>query len=393
MQIRKLAAAEWADFNPISIIAFHIRLDDIEKSRESWDKEAESHPDWTNWGAFADDGSPMARVLQIPYVSRFDGHAIKNGGIGAVSTLPEYRNTGAVRAIFKEMLAAAYDSGEIISTLYPFNHAFYRKFGYETVCYANEYTLPVASLKGYKHDGWVKMWRQGETPELFTQVYNEFAKNYNLSFVRDDALMSSHVRGAYYKDRRFCYLIGDDENGPTAYVVFDDVSKDDANLIKVADMAYTGPHGLRSLLGFLARFTADYGDIRINLPLDVDLYKLVNDPYSVKNITQCNYMARVINAPSLLALKKKPENAKFTIEINDDMLPQNSGIWLVDGENVSKTGATPDISVSERALVQLATGASSLDEALFRTDVKLHANEATLRAVFAARPVFIADHF
>jgi predicted acetyltransferase len=393
MRIRKLAAAEWADFNPISIIAFHIRLDDIEKSRESWDKEAQDHPDWSNWGAFADDGTPMARVLTAPFTARFDGHVIKNGGVGAVSTLPEYRNTGAVRAIFREMLADAYASGEIISSLYPFNHAFYRKFGYETVCYANKYMFPVTALKGYKHEGWVKMWRQGETPELFTEVYNKFAEKYNLSFVRDDGLMSNCVRGAYYKDHHFCYLIGDEENGPTAYVVFDDRKDGDKHILNVDDMAYTGPCGLRSLLGFLARFTADYSEIWLQLPTDVELRKLVDDPYDIKSTAICNYMVRAINAPKLLALMKKPQNARFTIEILDDMLPVNTGTWLVDGESVTPTGEKPDVTVSERAFSQLALGISSLDEALFRTDVKLHSNAETLRAVFVARPAFIADGF
>ena len=144
MEVRKLSAEERFEANVISTVAFHMRMEDPEKSREESLKETVE-----DWGAFADDGKMMARIINHRFQVWLDGQTVPCGGIGAVSTLPEYRNTGAVREIFGKLIPAAYQNGEVISALYPFSHAFYRKFGYETVRWRNDYEFAPSALSGY----------------------------------------------------------------------------------------------------------------------------------------------------------------------------------------------------------------------------------------------------
>ena len=126
MEVRKLTAKERFEANIISTVAFHMRMEDPEKVREESEKETVE-----DWGAFSDEGKMMARIINNRYTVFLDGHEVQCGGIGAVSTLPEYREEGAIRAIFRDLLSQARKNGEILSALYPFNHAFYRKFGYD----------------------------------------------------------------------------------------------------------------------------------------------------------------------------------------------------------------------------------------------------------------------
>ena len=154
MEVRQLTARERFEANLISTVAFHMRMEDPEKNREDSLKETVE-----DWGAFAGDGSMMARIINNRYESWLDGQLVINGGIGAVSTLPEYRNSGAVREIFAKLLPDAYRNGEVISTLYPFNHAFYRKFGYETACWRNDYEFEPGVLRGYRFDGTAELWK------------------------------------------------------------------------------------------------------------------------------------------------------------------------------------------------------------------------------------------
>ena len=96
MKIKKLDKKELFDAYLIAVNCFHMRVEDVEAKREAI--EAEKHDDW---GAFDEDGTMMARIINNHFLFHLDGQIIPAGGIGAVSTLPEYRNRGAVREMFK----------------------------------------------------------------------------------------------------------------------------------------------------------------------------------------------------------------------------------------------------------------------------------------------------
>lgn len=388
MEIRKLRREEMPEAGLISAIAFHARVTDYEAQK----REIMEGYKNDNWGAFAPDGTMMARMINSRFTMRFDGHNVPIGGIGAVSTLPEYRNSGAIRRMYDQILPLARAEGEVFSTLYPFNHAFYRKFGYELSHAHSEYEFPLEALKGHRFGGWAKLWKPGEPVAPFVQIYNQFAAPYNLSFVRDDAGLSNHVRGTYYKDRRFCYLLGDGD-GPCAYLVFDDVYEGGTNRINAADAAFLGRRGLMALLGFLARFTADYKSASLRLPGDVNLCALVDDPYGVTRHARHGYMARVVNAQRALALMKKPADAAFTIEIQDELLPENAGTWLVRGDAVERTREPADLWVSALALSPMVLGYAPLSEAEYRKDVEIRKNREVLERVFVKKATYIADHF
>ena len=114
LNIRLLTGDERFQARLISTVAFHMRMEDPDKAKEESAQETIQ-----DWGAFHEDGTLMAHVINHSFMSFLDGHLIRNGGIGGVSTLPEYRLNGCVREIFKSLLPCAYASGEVISTLYP----------------------------------------------------------------------------------------------------------------------------------------------------------------------------------------------------------------------------------------------------------------------------------
>ncbi len=390
MIIRKLEKQDLFPAGLVSHIAFHSRCDSLEEKRREW----EEHPEEEDWGAFTEDGQIMARVINNHAMSWLDGTAVLSGGIGAVSTLPEYRSGGAIREIFNHLLPEAYRRGEIISTLYPFLHGFYRKFGYETVCYANLFQMTPAQLSGYSHKGWARQWKPGDDVTPYTGIYSTFARGYNLSHLRDNEKMAKeHICGVFSKDRHFVYLLGT-EDGPSAYLDFQDEYDPKAARLIVKEAVWTCPRGFRSILGFLARFTADYGSVEIPLPTNMDLRLLVKNPYEITASSQCSHMVRVMNAEKLLSLLKKPDHASFTIAVRgDEQIQENNGIFRVTGNTVIRTEEAPDLTVSVQALGQLAVGAISLAEAEYREDVRLSANCETLAAVFHRKPIYLGDHF
>ena len=186
MEIRLLNGEERLQAMMIAAVAFHQRLDDLEKAKQKIVTETVQQ-----WGAFHEDGTLMAHIINNQFTSWLDGTPVRNGGIGAVSTLPEYRMEGGIKGIFRKLLPYAYADGEVISTLYPFNHAFYRKFGYKTVCWKNIYEFSPDVLREYTFTGEAKLWKQGDPVTVWTELYNRFASSWNLALRRDDALMEN----------------------------------------------------------------------------------------------------------------------------------------------------------------------------------------------------------
>ena len=391
MEVRRLTAQEQDEADLISVIAFHWRKEDLDKIKKESLKEREEE-----WGAFADDGKMMARIINHKLTSWMDGSLIQNGGIGSVSTLPEYRNAGAIRAIFHRLIPEAYQHGEIISTLAPFNHAFYRKFGYETVRWRNNYAFSPSTLREYYFSGKAELWKPGDSVSEFTKLYNDFAKGFNLAIQRDDDMMlKKHLEGAYYQNRKFGYLLRENEK-PVAYLIFQDVRSDSGAILDIQDLAWEGKAGLEAILGFLSRFTADYGTIRMFLPSSLDLLSIIRTPnaYDISQTAKQDYMLRVIHAQRLLEMIRKPISDRFVIRIGGDIhIPQNNGTWEVCGSSAVLTEKEPDISVSIQALGQLASGSVSLSEALYRPDVQVAGNESVLEKIFVRKPILREDHF
>ena len=403
MEIRKLCGKERYDAYLLFNYCFHQRVElqesDVEKYSSATDED---------WGAFDENNKLMARIINNKYDFYLDGKTVKTGGIGGVATLPEYRNTGAVREIFNALIPEAYKNGEVISTLYPFNHEFYRKFGYEVVTFQNEYTFTPAALTNYRKvvsmDGpyKIKKWNTGDSVAAFLSVYNAFAPKCNCSAVRNEKMMLNKLKyDKPFIDRKFSYLIL--ENGkPAAYLIFTDIRNDPAAILQVNECAWTSRNSFNAILGFLAQFSADYGTIKLPLPNGLDLLRFIKTPdaYSIQKKTCQHFMIRVMNAKRLLEVIKKPADCDFTVKISDDLIKENNVELRVLADQVKdisdedeSTARKFDIELNVRSLGQLACGCINLDEALMRNDVIVNSNEEMLRALFTEKKIFVSESF
>ncbi len=393
MIIRKLKKEERFPGYLISAYCFHVRKDNIEADRQEVEaQEAET------WGAFTQGNTLAARITNHDFEFYIDGSPVCAGGIGGVATLPEYRNSGAIREIFSQLLREAYRNGQVISTLYPFNHAFYRKQGYDTVVYQNRYEMAPILLEAYKTDCEAVMWQQGDEVEPYLALYLEFARQYNFARVRDLKTMAEHLKvESLFKDRRFSYLFrqkGED----VAYLIFSDAKTPDRTLLQVEEAIWKNRQGFEAILAFLGRFDADYMKINLPLPAGIDLLRILRTrkAYDATKNTRFEFMVRVINAEKLLSVIKKPENCDFTLSLQDDLIPENNGVFRVREREVIRLqgeGDMPDIALAAPTFAQMATGAINLDEAMLKPDVQVNANEDMLRAVFTEKKLFINDPF
>ncbi len=387
MMVRQLRREDMLDAARIRAISFHGTMDEEERAR-GIEKMSEEQIRM-DWGCFDDDGTLMAVIMNNDFTVRFDGRMVKMGGIGGVATLPEYRYGGAVRAIFGPLLRAARENGEVISALYPFSHEFYRKVGYEQFLPLVEYEFPPSLLSGYRHTGWTKRVKSKEEIAPMKEIYGAFAARYNLMLDRVDG---RYPVGEPFRHENFTMLLGD-ERGARAYLYYRTDRKNGENILNVVDIAFLDQDGLRMCLGYMGRMSADYGSVKLVLPEDVPLLSLVPRPYEVGIRFRNQPMARLTNAQRALEIMKKPEDAAFTVKVEDPFLPENSGTYRVAGDTAVLTDEKADVEVSGQALTLMALGTISLEQAMYRADVKVHGNIETLRQVFVRKPMFISDYF
>lgn len=391
MKIKRLEGKERFDAYLTAVYCFHMRVDDVEADRDKY--EADTKEDW---GAFDENGTLMGRILNHKYDLYLDGKTVRAGGIGAVATLPEYRDKGVIREIFNELLPAAYKDGEVISTLYPFKHEFYRKFGYEVLTAWNTYSLTPGQLCRYRFDGEVCKWEKGDPITDFIKIYKKFAPRFNLALDRTEEEMFDHIKvDKPYIDRKFSYVMKKDGK-PVAYVIFKDIKNDPAAILEVKECAWNGREGFYAILGFLARFEADYGTIKLRLPKGINLLRIIASPdaYGIEKVPSQNFMLRVINAKKLLEALYKPADCDFTIKISDELIRENNAVYRVSTDSVkSVKRAKADIGLDVHSLGQLAAGCLNIDEAMLRRDVTINSKEEMLRRVFAEKNIFVSEEF
>ena len=89
------------------------------------------------------------------------------------------------------------------------------------------------------------------------------------------------------------------------------------------------------------------------------------------------------------------KNMKDTVPENETVNTDDIGqdITAVPSDTVLPTAETPDLTVSIQALGQMAAGAVSLSEAMYRPDVTVAGNQEVLEKVFVRKPILVEDHF
>ena len=76
------------------------------------------------------DGRVVAHAGAWRFGQWFGGGRLACAGVAGVSVAPEHRGTGLGTAVVGELLRTARAQGDVIASLYPMNHRFYRSLGF-----------------------------------------------------------------------------------------------------------------------------------------------------------------------------------------------------------------------------------------------------------------------
>lgn len=388
MKVRFLRKDEKSKLDAVSSIAFNFSA--------NLDDSGELHGEVL--GAFQDDNETLMAVTHpINYESNYCETYLPCVGIGGVASLPEFRRSGAVRAIFNEIFRLAPEKGWATSYLYPFSHNYYRKFGYE--CILNMKTMGVHTHNIShieRNSNAVLYCGDKKMLEDILYVYHEYIKDYNIAFKRGEHFRE--LTSTPHKDKRYTYVWYDETKTPGAYVTFYIYE----NCLNVIEFAYTSAKSMYGMLGFLRLYDGQVDEIMFkDLPMDSKLI------YAPREYNDCEYslyhsgMARVILVETLLNHNKYEGKGHFSLKVND-YLEYNNYIFDVefaDGKvEVSKrSDGKYDIACEIPSLTRIMYGEADFSnggyEYLPGIEVADKTGAETFMKAFPKRPLLLWDRF
>lgn len=374
---------------------------DLEKARATA-PEAEETEHSDCWAAFEEEGTaPVASFIMNKYQSRFDGHVVKMGGVGGVATLPAHRRGGAIRACMQASFRDLYDSGFVLSSLYPFSSAYYRKFGFENGQPCQLWTLPLSDLNVPDVGGRVYQLFPGDDYAPLLAVYNAVYENCNLSVVRkvyDEDLAEKNL----LEEKRYIFVWEDETGAPGAFLIG---SRDGEVLNCRTDFSarngllFRDARALQGLLHFVrTAFIANFEAIRFSTPAHTNVISLFPEVTSIDCKLFVNGMLRVVNVEEALKLCRCRGEGKLTVQVNDPLLPENCGAFQIQfspaAENqVRRVTEQSDIVLNIGDFSALLLGVRSAEEFPWMPAVQVKNQNAPFENVFYKKPCHVLDLF
>ncbi|MCL2209143.1 MAG: GNAT family N-acetyltransferase [Treponema sp.] len=402
VEIRRLETDDLPQLQRMHVIVFNFRRD-FSKEEEN-EPDPLDHPAHWAWGAF-EGKKLLAGIWEIEFLMRFDGHDVKMSGIGGVGTLPEARKGGYVRRIFEKMLPEAYEKGVLFSSLAPFSHDFYRKFGYEICCARNNISIPANCLSIIKPYGQFILVHPGDDTSLLAEVHSEYIKNINHGVNRDywsdNRAWKNFTRQDPYASGSFIYLWKDETGKPKSYIKYQDKTEEGEHQMSISEFAFSDIKGMYGAFGLVSGLSAQFENLKWAMPVFIDPFDFIGDAWSVEQKIKPKDMTRIINIKTALELMRSPPDCEgqYIIEVNDENITANSGKYLVQfgsrGSKVSSTSKNADIQCDIPALSQLVTGYRSLENALYsrQKGLTVNGNLEILKRVFTERPQHLTEYF
>ena len=311
---------------------------------------------WLEQGAIIGgyDGKQLATQLVVfPFVSNVFGVEMKMGGIGWVSTYPEYRSGGHTSQLMRESLAKMRADGQVLSTLAPFSESFYRKFGWDVYFENTEYRIPSDSLTLRESEsGRVVRFNYTEKSEWFEKVktfHNEVVRTLNGQIFRDNDWWQ-RLEDRAPEDH---FVVSLDADGLIeGYMRYN--TKDETFRIK--DFYSINVHSDRVLWGYVRSHSSQVEEVVGTMPAHSSFPVIFKEP-NVERKVYFDKMIRIVDVEAFLKLYPFVElEETLYVKVNDSQAEWNDAFFQIglDG-SVEKVLDAPGDKVLEMDIGAFST--------------------------------------
>ena len=363
-----------------------------------------------------DGEEPVAVCGHHDFTLRIRGRDRDAAGLSAVASPPERRRQGHIERLLRESLTEYRDDGVRFSVLWPFEHPFYRRYGWATVSRYRWVKAPPEQLafaaEASDADEAGEFRRLDEDDyEAAADLLAATAERYDFTLARTEAWWREYTLRGWKTDP---FVYGFERDGALRALLsyeFEERDDGDGRAMVVSDAAVADPADW----GLVFRFCRDHDSqverVRLRLPVDVSVLDRVDDPRAVTEEVRAGPMFRLVDVPAALpALDPDPGlETAFTLAVEDPIVDWHDrpvrvtvADGAVDAERVGTDGpdASPavDVTAGIGALSQLYAGYRDVDD--LRAHAALDVDDdapdglaADLAALFPPRRTFLREGF
>ena len=372
-----------------------------------------------------DGEEPVAVCGHHDFTLRIRGRDRDAAGLSAVASPPEHRRRGHIERLLNESLTE-YRGGDVrFSVLWPFEHPFYRRYGWATVnryrwvktppeqlAFAAERSADPAGDDGDGDEAGEFRRLDEDDHDAAAGLLAATAERYDFTMARTEAWWRERTLRGWKTDP---YVYGFERDGDLRALLsyaFEERDDGDGRAMVVSDAAVADPADWDRVFRFCRDHDSQVERVRLRLPVDVSLLDRVDDPRAVTEEVRAGPMFRLVDAPAALReLSPDPDiDAAFTLAVEDPLVGWHDRpvrVAVADGEvdaervdagEGSSAAAAPDVTAGIGALSQLYAGYRDVDDlrahaALDLADGAPDGLAADLAALFPPRRTFLREGF
>ena len=317
-------------------------------------------------------GDEMTAVGRVyPLTATIGGRFVGFGGVASLATAPEARRRGHVARLLQAMLREMRGNGQVLSGLYPFDTAFYRRYGWAVADRTAQFGLPTGYLTtAARPPGRVIATGEGDVKRLL-ELHDAWCSAHNLSLRRDRWWFANRVlyRGDAKQPPRYAYRYEAPSGATEGYVVLRFANEPDgAQLVRVRELAATTPRARAALLKFVGDFDSQATRVELLLPADDPLPAGLEryDELKVHDLF-ATAMIRVVDVKRLLdgvdlagAAAGDDDSAETVLEVDDPHASWNRGRFRVavgaGRSRATRSRKPADAELTIQVVTQLVTG-------------------------------------
>lgn len=342
-----------------------------------------------------EDGASRGTATVLPLEIYVDGRAAPAGGVAAVATHPAYRRKRLAGELLRAVLYGMRERGFHLSMLQPFAHAFYRTHGWELAGDTVSYDLSPTQLSTSSEQSALRAYRKGDLPALRFLLEEEAARH-PVCVRRGEVRWREILDGSGGRDHEAA--VYEREGAVEGYLIYQSRGgEDERKTLEVAELVGRTPRVREALISFMAAYDPLEWRVEHQTSPGERLHPFLENSH-VRAALKPSKMLRLVNVEGALAHLSRPVPEPLVLEVSDDTVPENAGLYTVGEGNVVRGAAAPErVTLDVRQLAQLYAGYLSAGQLYRRGLVAPGSRKALdlLHAIFPATDpwVFPLDRF